>query len=361
MLDANLSKNVPVPTQMIEYMQNILSLAKWTNRRDRFRYIGDKLDKKFYPFVAVSSFITVSVAAAVMISTLPNLAIKGLVGSGLAGLFVTLARTPNLLYGNGRYHGFTRGRKVVKDVLAFIEMCHLVFSIENLVKELKKNHTTTKITSAELKHMEKISSEIKKVIETMKKRGQKRNKVSTYAKLYQQTAENNQSERRLGRITRKVVRSRVAQLDEEFGQLAAFENASKQLKEIIGSAWEDLAYLIDPKKKPPKTERVEEFGREFESLSSGILVPAGTEGRVCKYNLDKNLGEECLNPALIKWIGGNFRKLDFPELLKKIENLVPQLERLAQPSRELPPPECPDFSIIDGKGSDGRSGSRMIS
>src|SRR5690606_15197170 len=72
--------------QIIMHLEDILSLSLWTNRRDKYRNIGNKFDSKFIPAVGGLSFLTLSATIGTTIFSSINETVGtiGGIGSGLA-------------------------------------------------------------------------------------------------------------------------------------------------------------------------------------------------------------------------------------------------------------------------------------
>lgn len=355
--------------QIIMHLEDILSLSLWTNRRDKYRNIGNKFDSKFIPAVGGLSFLTLSATIGTTIFSSINETVGtiGGIGSGLAGLFA-FTRLPNILYGNGRFHAHSRGRKLAKDVYAMTKMYDRKVRVERLIEQLKKSGKS--FTPAEWEHINSVISNIKSTIKTMTNRQKNRKEISTYNTFYQEIQSKRDSEIALRKISRKMARKRSKLWDKvKYPDLLARSAASKEVEKLMGPAWEQLSWLIDPKKTKesitenteidknkdttsPERITVNHGGYTFENTKHGLLIP-GTQS----HFKDESSSHEKVyrgewDPDVIEGIKKDFDYLDFSRFIGIFDDLLTALQKLAPKTKQkiLPPPRF-SWSNIFTRGS----------
>lgn len=272
-------------TQLVQQIHDAASHAILFNQQDRHRYVGDILETKYFP---LATFAIMEGAGATLGSPMGNG--WAIAGGTLVGVVAHLTRFPNLLFGNGRYHGFSRGRKKTNDLYLIGKITDRYLTSQHLIDQLE-NGKFAPLTQAEKSAcLEGIDIIIDNLGKT-EKRNDKRNKTEFYADNTTRMEEAKDDVQKLKKLTRRHRIKRKEHIKYKIRDLFAGTRSAKEAGEAFGKTGaSELAYLVDPNREKPSEENKETqirkpddkqeqeqqifllFGKQYIE-QNGLLVP----------------------------------------------------------------------------------------
>lgn len=313
-----MTEQVSNGTILINHYRDALSHIRLVNKRDRLRYVGNKLEKYLIPGATLAGVASVALTFVYGIGS-------GLLVGTLLGLATAVLRYPNVLFGNGRYHAFKKRQYEAIKVYALTKTFDRIVSIQELLK-----HPSTKLTPEQRQNIQDITQKIVEELYAIEKRRNKRKKTDKFEKITKETEESSRNIKKLRKSNDHFLSERSPNIEEKYLNKLSLVNAIKDLEQLLGPVFkEHLSYLLDPNRDKIPYEENEKFEGTHKTPSGTTYVkPKGLPLYIPREEYENH--QKKWDARVINGIQQHFDKLDdfSGGLLKIFQDLSKKLDQV---------------------------------